>query len=97
MDVINAQAAMMMRIDAAKKAIKAGDLALVQAMIDRAELDINFLRSNLRPLEAALGVGDPALVRLLIEQGADPDLLDANNEGLRDRLEAAGISGQARA
>ena len=57
-----------------------GDVAQVTALLDKDPSQIQHSRPNLRrPLSAALEFGHDAIVRLLLERGADPTWPDADD------------------
>ncbi|ARF02846.1 SWPV1-287 [Shearwaterpox virus] len=60
-------------------AVKKGDLNEVQSLIDRGEYINNVLYENgYTPLNLAVASGFTQIVRLLLENGADPDICDTN-------------------
>ena len=67
--------------DSLIKLYKDGDLNLVQSLMERTDIDINF-RSSTTPLLIAAIDGHADIVKVLCEHGADKEARDVNNDTL---------------
>jgi ankyrin repeat protein len=92
METMNQMAAQMMRRDAARKAIEAGDVGSLARMIDALDIDVDLLGPGVRPLDLAIARRDAALVQLLLAKGADPSLDGASGRSLAELGHAAGFA-----
>lgn len=70
MDAINRQVEIYNRIEAFEKVMKAGDLTIVNEMLDNFQVNIHHLRDTQNPLTLAIRLQDIGLIQLLLKKGA---------------------------
>ena len=74
MDQLNKFAALSMRQEDFKRALKAGDIAEIQEILESHKIDYNHFFGLMRPLNMAIDQNDLGLTRMMLEMGADPTL-----------------------